>query len=62
MLPMAGDQRSAPLLFATCSVHDNGTRHSPRLLKSFVLVSTALPCFIKIKFKKEKDNIEIIDQ
>lgn len=31
----AGDQRSAPLLFATCKVDSTGTKHKPLLLKSF---------------------------
>lgn len=34
--PMAGDQKSAPLLLATCTVQATGTRHSPRLLRSFL--------------------------
>lgn len=35
----AGDQKSAPLLLATCTVQSTGTKHSPLLLKSFLAAS-----------------------
>ncbi|KAI8027217.1 Protein DNA-DAMAGE INDUCIBLE 1 [Camellia lanceoleosa] len=40
MFPIAGDQKSAPLLFAMCSVHSTGTRQRPLLLRSFLELSS----------------------
>lgn len=36
LLTIAGDQKSAPLVSATCSVSSTGTRHNPLLLRSVV--------------------------